>query len=75
MPRYDFRCNTCEAVYEWVVSLAAVDEPTTCPAGHIGATRLLPVFATLRANPGDQAPMTSSSVSGGGCGGGCACSA
>ena len=74
MPTYEFRCATCETVFEDRRSMAAADDPATCPDGHVGAKRLLSVFAaisgggdTLRAAPSNSTP----SHSGGCCGGGC----
>ncbi|HEY2214668.1 MAG TPA: zinc ribbon domain-containing protein [Acidimicrobiales bacterium] len=64
MPVYDFRCRTCDTVFDERRPMADADEPAACPQGHMGAVRLLPIFATtgLAAQP-----------STGGCGGGCAC--
>jgi putative FmdB family regulatory protein len=64
MPVYDFRCRTCDAIFDERRPMANADEPAACPQGHVGAVRLLPIFATtgLAAQP-----------SAGGCGGGCAC--
>ena len=71
MPLYDFRCSTCEAVFDDRRPMAEADAPATCPDGHVGARRLLPVFATtgLAAEPAGVcgAPVA------GGCGSGCAC--
>jgi putative FmdB family regulatory protein len=73
MPMYEYRCRTCETVYDLRRTMAESDAPATCPAGHVGAVRLLPVFATVGAasapGPGGMAgtPVM------GGCGGGCAC--
>jgi hypothetical protein len=49
------------------------DAPATCPEGHVGARRLLPVFATtgLAAEPVGGG-MCGAPVAGG-CGSGCAC--
>ena len=58
--------------------MADADAPASCPDGHVGGRRLLPVFATtgLATEPaggmcgaggGAAAPMA------GGCGSGCAC--
>ena len=83
MPRYDYRCRTCDAVYEQRRSMDAADAPATCPDGHVGAVRLLPVFATAgfsspgdagRFGPGGEGGMCGAPVAGG-CGGGCACHA
>jgi len=42
MAHYDYRCDTCEAVFEECRPMAAADAPARCPDGHVGATRLLP---------------------------------
>ncbi len=51
--------------------MADADAPATCPQGHTGAARLLPVFATTGLAP-EPAGMCGA-PEGGGCGGGCAC--
>ena len=53
MPVYEFRCSTCHAVFDERRPMAEADAPATCPEGHVGARRLLPVFATtgLAAEP------------------------
>ena len=66
MPRYDFRCTTCERTYELSRPMAEADAPATCPDGHEDAVRLLPVFATTG--------MASAPVASGGCCGGGCCS-
>lgn len=73
MPTYEFRCTTCDTVFEERRPMANSGDPATCPSGHPGARRLLSVFAatsgsgdTLRAAPpsaGGPAP----------CGSACAC--
>ena len=75
MPLYDYRCQTCGAVYEERRSMAGADAPATCPAGHVGATRLLPVFATTgtAAAPGGPAGACGAPVAGGCGAGACAC--
>lgn len=74
MPLYDYRCRTCGTVYEARRSMAEADTPGHCPEGHVGADRLLPVFATT-----GQAEQPAGGACGapvpGGCGGGCACHA
>jgi putative FmdB family regulatory protein len=73
MPLYEYRCQTCEARYEERRPMADADAPATCPEGHVGAVRLLPVFATT----GFAAQPASGGACGapvaGGCGGACAC--
>ena len=72
MPVYDYRCSTCHAVYDERRAMADADAPATCPDGHVGARRLLPVFAaTGRAT--EPAAATCGAPVAGGCGAGCAC--
>jgi len=47
MPLYEFRCRTCDVHYEERRPMAEADAPATCPSGHTGAVRLLPVFSTV----------------------------
>jgi putative FmdB family regulatory protein len=72
VPVYEFRCSTCEAVFEARRPMAEADAPAMCPEGHVEARRLLPVFATtgLAAEP---APGLCGAPVAGGCGAGCAC--
>jgi len=72
MPLYDYRCRTCDAVYEARRPMADADAPTACPAGHVGAVRLLAVFATTGA-ASDPGPGACGAPVAGGCGGGCMC--
>jgi putative FmdB family regulatory protein len=72
MPVYDFRCRTCGAAFDERRAMADADQPATCPAGHVGAVRLLPVFAATGLAAQPSAGMCGAPV-GGGCGGGCAC--
>ncbi len=69
MPRYDYRCATCEVTYEVQRPMAEADDLTTCPDGHVGATRLLPVFTSSIGSA--PAPTAAPSGGGGCCGGGC----
>ncbi len=46
MPFYEFRCSTCQAVFDHRRPMVEADAPAVCPEGHVGAQRLLPVFAT-----------------------------
>jgi putative FmdB family regulatory protein len=74
MPYYEFRCQTCDAVFEERRAMAEANAPATCPSGHDGAVRLLPVFATTGSSGG---PSSGGSDFGSnmpkGCGGACAC--
>ena len=58
MPVYEFRCSTCHAIFDERRPMADADAPASCPDGHVGARRLLPVFATtgLAAPASPRAP-------------------
>lgn len=75
MPRYDYRCRTCGTVYEERRPMADADAPATCPEGHVGAARLLPVFATVSSVGPEMGPGACGAPVAGGCGTGCACHA
>jgi putative FmdB family regulatory protein len=67
MPRYDYRCRTCDATFEVSRSLTEPERAVTCPAGHDAASR---VFTAVAVGGGAPAPAPA----GGGdgcCGGGC----
>ena len=69
MPLYEYRCVTCDDVFETRRSMAEADTDVVCPTGHTEVRRLLSVFATAGSASGPApAPAT-----GGGCGGHCAC--
>jgi putative FmdB family regulatory protein len=73
MAIYEFRCATCDVVFDERRPMAEADAPAMCPAGHVGARRLIPVFAAtgLAAAPSGGG-MCGAPVAGG-CGSGCAC--
>ncbi len=68
MPAYDYRCRTCEAVFEVRRGLSepAAEQPS-CPAGHLETSRVFTPVAVGGASPVPAAP----SGAGGCCGGGC----
>lgn len=74
MALYEYRCRTCDTVFESRRPMAQADSPATCPGGHTNAVRLLSVFATVggggSADPACASPMMREM---GGCGGHCAC--
>ncbi|WP_436793835.1 FmdB family zinc ribbon protein [Actinospongicola halichondriae] len=73
MPRYDYRCATCDDTFEVRRSMTD-DSPVRCPDGHADVKRLLSVFASVGASSGsDAAPMSAPSMGGGCCGGACGC--
>jgi putative FmdB family regulatory protein len=74
MPVYEYRCSTCHVVYDERRPMADADAPAVCPDGHVGAARLLPIFATTgrAAQPMPIGGACGAPVAGG-CSGGCAC--
>ncbi|MFD7079849.1 MULTISPECIES: zinc ribbon domain-containing protein [unclassified Streptomyces] len=66
MPRYEFRCRTCEDTFEVSRPMAESSAPADCPAGHADTVKLLSAVAVGGTG---SAPAPS----GGGCcgGGGC----
>jgi putative FmdB family regulatory protein len=70
--RYEYRCTTCDDVFEERRAMADADTGVTCPSGHTEVRRLLSVFAsTGRASGSAPAPVAAAPMRG--CGGGCAC--
>lgn len=71
MALYEFRCRTCDTVFEVRRPMSEAEDPAVCPQGHDDAVRLLSVFAAVGASTasgGSSAPMPA-----GPCGGSCAC--
>jgi putative FmdB family regulatory protein len=74
MPRYEYRCRTCDEVFELRRSMSDSDAPAFCPQGHAETSRLLSVFATVGgAAPSAGAVADTGPPAGGPCGGACAC--
>jgi putative FmdB family regulatory protein len=73
MPRYEYRCRTCDESFELRRSMAEAGDPARCSEGHLDSVRLLSVFASVGASSGSSAPAPSVPRSGGGCGSGCGC--
>jgi putative FmdB family regulatory protein len=74
MPRYEYRCRTCDDTFEVRRSMSESDAPAACPQGHADTTKLLSVFASVGASgSASSGPAPSASPTGGGCGGHCAC--
>ena len=59
MPLYDFRCSSCQTVFEQRLSLAALDQPVRCPECGAAAERLvsLPAGLVRGASAAAAAPM------------------
>lgn len=70
MPAYDYRCRTCDTVFEVRRGLDDASAPAACPAGHAETSRVftpVAVGGTVGAGSAGPAP------SGGGCCGGSCC--
>jgi putative FmdB family regulatory protein len=75
VPAYDYRCQTCDAVFEQRTTFDRADD-VTCPEGHADVKRLLSVFAVAgRAGRAASvgAPSSAPPSGGGCCGGACGC--
>jgi len=77
MPTYEFRCKTCDTVFDEKRPMSESDAPARCPGGHTDTVKLLSVFAstggraTSSVSGADVAAAMSAPARG--CGGGCAC--
>lgn len=72
MAVYEYRCRTCDDVFEERRPMSAAGDPAECPAGHNDTVRLLSMFA--RAGSADGSSMVAAPAGGGGCcGGACGC--
>ncbi|WP_351236769.1 zinc ribbon domain-containing protein [Streptomyces sp. NPDC002133] len=69
MPRYEYRCRSCNDTFEVSRPMAESSAPTACPAGHEDTVKLLSAVAV----GGSRAQSAPAPASGGGgcCGGGC----
>jgi putative FmdB family regulatory protein len=71
MPAYEFRCRTCEAVFEERRPMAEASAPAACPSGHTDTIRLLTFLAASRPERSNGTAMAG--AGGGCCGGACGC--
>ncbi len=80
MPAYDYRCRTCDAVFEVRRGLDDAPAPAACPSGHAETSRVftpVAVGGAVRgavggAVPGRGGGSAAPAPAGGGCcGGGC----
>lgn len=69
MPRYEYRCRTCDERFELWRSMSESDAPARCPDGHDDTVRLLSMFAAT----GVAAAGAPAGGGGGCCGGACGC--
>ena len=70
VPLYEYRCVTCDDVFEARRAMADADT-AVCPSGHADVRRLLSVFAAGRGASAPAPAATAAPMRG--CGGGCAC--
>ena len=66
MAVYEYRCRTCDDLFELRRPMSESDAPAECPQGHADTVRLLSVFVGAGAGTGAD-------VAAGGCGPACAC--
>lgn len=64
MPRYDYRCRTCDTRFEVTRGLDDGESGVVCPDGHDGASRVFTAVAVGGSEPARAG-------AGGCCGGGC----
>ncbi|MFE3655919.1 zinc ribbon domain-containing protein [Streptomyces sp. NPDC059165] len=67
MPRYEYRCRTCDDTFELSRPMAESSAPATCPAGHGDTVKLLSAVAV----GGTSTAPAGNGGGGGCCGGGC----
>lgn len=74
MPRYEYRCRTCDDTFELSRPMAESSAPADCPAGHADTVKLLSAVAVGgRGTASAAAPAAAMGGGGGGCCGGGAC--
>ncbi|MFD0559803.1 putative FmdB family regulatory protein [Stackebrandtia endophytica] len=70
MPRYDYRCRTCDSTFEASRPMSQANDPATCPNGHENSVKLLTTVG-LAGAVSSSAPAGEPAGGGGCCGGGC----
>jgi len=70
MAVYEYRCRTCDDLFELRRPMSESDAPAQCPQGHADTVRLLSVFASAGVGASSAGEMPA-----GGCGPACACAA
>lgn len=72
MPRYDYRCRTCDDSFEVRRGLDEPPAPVACPQGHLETSRVFTAVAVARpAGAAAPAGPPAPAASGGCCGSGC----
>lgn len=72
MAVYEYRCRTCDEVFEERRPMSAAGDPALCPQGHADTVRLLSMFARAGV-AADNGPAGGAAGGGGCCGGACGC--
>ncbi|MFF1557157.1 zinc ribbon domain-containing protein [Streptomyces sp. NPDC058279] len=70
MPRYEYRCRTCDDTFEVSRPMAESAAPADCPAGHADTVKLLSAVAVGGSARGGPAATPAPAMGGGCCGGG-----
>ena len=74
MAVYEYRCRTCDDLFELRRPMSDSDAPAECPHGHADTVRLLSVFASAGVATGAASGgATGGAAPAGGCGPACAC--
>ena len=73
MAVYEYRCRTCDDLFELRRPMSESDAPAECPHGHADTVRLLSVFASAGVATGAASGAAGGAVPAGGCGPACAC--
>ncbi|WP_418956852.1 FmdB family zinc ribbon protein [Streptomyces tritici] len=71
MPRYEYRCRTCDDTFELSRPMAESGDPADCPSGHSDTVKLLSAVAVGGSAKAGPAPAPAGGSGGGCCGGGC----
>ena len=77
MPLYEYYCKPCSSQFELLRPVSKMDEPATCPSGHVTNNRVLSLFAPTQRYGGlDSAPTATATMDrpmagDACCGGGC----
>lgn len=73
MPRYEYRCRSCDTSFELNRPMAESSAPATCPDGHDDTVKLLSAVAVAVGGTAKSsaAPAPAGGGGGGCCGGGC----
>ncbi|MFC5802287.1 FmdB family zinc ribbon protein [Streptomyces formicae] len=71
MPRYEYRCRSCDDTFELSRPMAESSAPAVCPAGHEDTVKLLSAVAVGGTSAAPAAAPRAGGGGGGCCGGGC----